>query len=212
MSRSADLPIRERLRALVDADPVVLFMKGDREQPQCGFSATVVGLLDRLLAEYATVDVLGDPEVREGVKEFSDWPTIPQLYVRGEFVGGCDIVREMYESGELYEVLGLSRDAAPAPHIEITQAAAALLQRERARAPSGALHLGIDARFRYSLGFGPASPDQLIVESAGFRVAIDADSARRADGLVLDVTETPSGPRLAIRNPNEPAPASQPRA
>ena len=97
---------RQRIEKLIGSDRVVLFMKGDRNVPQCGFSATVVQILDRLLPEYTTVDVLADPRIREGIKAFSDWPTIPQLYVGGEFLGGCDIVREMYTSGELQQTLG----------------------------------------------------------------------------------------------------------
>jgi len=91
----------ERIQALIDDNEVVLFMKGTRYAPQCGFSAQVVQILDSLVPEYQTVNVLEDPEIRQGIKEFSKWPTIPQLYVRGEFVGGCDIVTEMYQSGEL---------------------------------------------------------------------------------------------------------------
>ena len=98
---SLDDATRQRIQSIIDSSPVVLFMKGDRRMPQCGFSARVVQILDSMLPEYATVNVLTDPEVREGIKEYSAWPTIPQLYVRGEFVGGCDIVTEMYQSGEL---------------------------------------------------------------------------------------------------------------
>ena len=87
---------RDRIEELIASDRIVLFMKGDRNVPQCGFSATVVQILDRLAPEYTTVNVLADPRIREGIKEFSSWPTIPQLYVGGEFLGGCDIVREMY--------------------------------------------------------------------------------------------------------------------
>ena len=90
---------------LVKSHRVLLFMKGDRQFPQCGFSATVVGILDSLLPDYHTVDVLSDPGIRDGVKEYSSWPTIPQLYLDGEFQGGCDIVRELYESGELQQKL-----------------------------------------------------------------------------------------------------------
>jgi len=96
---------RERIDTLVKGSPVVLFMKGSRQMPQCGFSATVVQILDQLVPDYATVNVLEDPEIREGVKEYASWPTIPQLYVGGEFQGGCDIVIEMYESGELQQKL-----------------------------------------------------------------------------------------------------------
>jgi monothiol glutaredoxin len=96
---------RERIQSLIESDRVVLFMKGSRGMPQCGFSAQVVGILDSHLPRYTTVDVLQDPEIRQGIKEFTNWPTIPQLYVGGEFVGGCDIVTEMEQTGELKPVL-----------------------------------------------------------------------------------------------------------
>jgi monothiol glutaredoxin len=99
---------RARIQGLVASDDVVLFMKGNRQVPQCGFSATVVQILDHLIPQYTTVDVLQDPEVREGIKAFTQWPTIPQLYVNGEFVGGCDIVREMFQTGELQKALGVA--------------------------------------------------------------------------------------------------------
>ena len=90
-----------RIRGMVDQNNVVLFMKGTKMMPQCGFSSRVAGVLNYLGIEYLDVNVLADPEVRQGIKDFSDWPTIPQLYVKGEFVGGCDIVTEMMMSGEL---------------------------------------------------------------------------------------------------------------
>ena len=94
-----------RIRQEVEDNQVVLFMKGSPVFPQCGFSAAVVQVLSHLGVKFKGIDVLQDPGLRQGVKEFSNWPTIPQLYVKGEFVGGCDIVREMYESGELAELL-----------------------------------------------------------------------------------------------------------
>ena len=97
--------LRRRLQELIAADEVVLFMKGNRGRPQCGFSAAVVEVLDGLVPNYRTVDVLSDPEIRDGIKEYSSWPTIPQLYLGGEFQGGCDIVIEMYQSGELQQKL-----------------------------------------------------------------------------------------------------------
>ena len=97
---SLDDGTKSKLESIIGSDRVVLFMKGDRSFPQCGFSATVVQILDTMVPDYTTVDVLSAPDVREGIKEFSSWPTIPQLYVRGEFVGGCDIITEMFQSGE----------------------------------------------------------------------------------------------------------------
>ena len=101
----SDDPTRQRIQTIIDSDSVVLFMKGERRSPQCGFSAQLVQILDSMVPEYTTHDVLSDPEVRQGIKEFSNWPTIPQLYVRGEFLGGCDIVTEMYRAGELQTAL-----------------------------------------------------------------------------------------------------------
>ena len=98
--------VKERLDALVKSKDVVLFMKGTELFPQCGFSSRAVAILNHLGADYETVDVLQDPEIRQGIKEYSDWPTIPQLYVKGEFVGGSDIMMEMFESGELQQMVG----------------------------------------------------------------------------------------------------------
>ena len=100
--------LRDRIQGIIDGNDVVLFMKGTKHFPQCGFSATVVEVLRRSGSDFQDVNVLEDPAIRQGIKEFTNWPTIPQLYVRGEFVGGCDIVREMYENGELDAVLSPS--------------------------------------------------------------------------------------------------------
>ena len=99
-------PVHDFIAKTVAEHPVVVFMKGIPEQPQCGFSAQVVQILDHVGAEYVGVNVLHSDPLREGIKTYSDWPTIPQLYVSGEFVGGCDIVREMFQSGELQTLLG----------------------------------------------------------------------------------------------------------
>ena len=95
---------KDKIQNIIDENDVLLFMKGTPVMPQCGFSAAVVGVLSHMGIKYNSVNVLEDPEIREGIKEFSDWPTIPQLYVKKEFVGGCDIVKEMYENGELKKV------------------------------------------------------------------------------------------------------------
>ena len=96
---------QEKIATLVKANHVVLFMKGSVLFPQCGFSSRAVAILDRLGVPYETVDVLQDQDVRQGIKQYSDWPTVPQLYVKGEFVGGSDIMMEMFESGELQQLL-----------------------------------------------------------------------------------------------------------
>ena len=98
-------PVHERIQNEIAANPVMLYMKGNAMFPQCGFSARVVQILTHMGVPFQTANVLDDPELREGVKQFSNWPTVPQLYVKGEFVGGCDIVTEMYQSGELETML-----------------------------------------------------------------------------------------------------------
>jgi monothiol glutaredoxin len=100
-----DAVTKERIDADIASEDVVLFMKGTPVFPQCGFSAAVVGVLSHLGVKFRGINVLEDDEIREGIKAYSDWPTIPQLYVKREFVGGCDIIREMYETGELTEML-----------------------------------------------------------------------------------------------------------
>ena len=93
--------IADRIKSDIQNNSVILYMKGNSEMPQCGFSAVVVQILKNLNVPFKSVDILIDPETRQGIKDFSNWPTIPQLYVKGEFVGGCDIIREMFDSGEL---------------------------------------------------------------------------------------------------------------
>ena len=108
-------PVFEQIQAKIDAAPVVLFMKGNPMFPQCGFSARVVQILKHSGVNFASVNVLEDPEIRDGIKAFSDWQTIPQLYIKGEFVGGCDIVTEMFQAGELQALLkekGITQDEA----------------------------------------------------------------------------------------------------
>ncbi len=97
--------IIEKIKKTNDDNDIVLYMKGTKDLPQCGFSAVVVQILRNLKVNFLDVDVLRDPEIRQGIKEYTDWPTIPQLYIKGEFIGGCDIVKEMFQSGELTELL-----------------------------------------------------------------------------------------------------------
>ncbi|XP_067009885.2 glutaredoxin-3 isoform X2 [Anabrus simplex] len=104
-TKSNEEDLNSRLRNLINAAPVMLFMKGTAQQPRCGFSKTIVGILDGYSADYKTFDILNDEEIRQGLKTFSNWPTYPQLYINGELIGGLDIVKEMHENGELQAVL-----------------------------------------------------------------------------------------------------------
>lgn len=99
-------PIQERIQKEIEANTVMLYMKGEKSAPQCGFSGQVVHILNTLGVEFEARNVLADAELRDGIKTFSDWPTIPQLYIKGEFVGGCDIVTELYRNGELQKLIG----------------------------------------------------------------------------------------------------------
>ena len=114
MTEESMNPMREAIANAIGENPVILFMKGSPEQPRCGFSARTVAILQSLGQPFAAVDVLPDPRIRQELSALSNWPTIPQLFINGELVGGCDIVTEMYESGELQEALGLEADDAQA--------------------------------------------------------------------------------------------------
>jgi monothiol glutaredoxin len=116
MSEQNDNPIRDAISEAIADNPTILFMKGTPEQPACGFSARTVAALQALGAPFAAVDILPDPRIRQELSALSNWPTIPQLFVKGELVGGCDIVTEMYESGELADVLGVEPPASAPEH------------------------------------------------------------------------------------------------
>jgi monothiol glutaredoxin len=199
------MPLDDRMRSqiseLIDTNRVVLFMKGTRSFPQCGFSATVVQILNDLIPEYHTVNVLKDPDIREGIKEFSSWPTIPQLYVDGKFVGGCDIVREMYSAGELQGLLGV-KDEAKAPAITITPAAQKALSQAQT-GQEGVLRLAVSSRFEYELSLDEKRGGDFEIDAGGVKVLVDRMSSKRADGIRIDYTSEGGG-GFRIDNPNEP--------
>jgi len=202
---SLDDAARERISSLIESNDVVLFMKGNRAAPQCGFSATVVKILDGFIPAYETFDVLSDASIRDGIKEFSNWPTIPQLYIKGEFIGGCDIIQEIQGTGELAEKLGIDFSDAPPPTIEISDAAAEALRRATADAPpEQMLHLGIDARFKSSLFLAPRAEGEIAVGANGIELCLDRMSAARAVEARIDVTETPNGPAFQVHLPRAP--------
>ncbi|MBY0401549.1 Grx4 family monothiol glutaredoxin [Myxococcota bacterium] len=203
---SLDENVRQEINELIGSNDVVLFMKGNRQQPQCGFSATVVGILDALLPEYTTVDVLSAPHIREGIKAFSSWPTIPQLYVKGEFVGGCDIVQELYGSGEIFETLGLVPIKAVRPRIEITPAALRALSAAAAEHGGAGreLHLSVDPQFQSHLSIAPRGRADVEAICEGLVLLLDPISASRADGITIDVADTPNGQAFRVDNPNAP--------
>jgi monothiol glutaredoxin len=216
MTQSA--AIQQQISNLVNNHPVVLFMKGSRQMPQCGFSAQVVRILDELIPDYETVDVLRDPEMRDAIKQFSDWPTIPQLYIEGKFVGGCDIVRDLNESGELQTLLGKqtksvgdkgeSGAARPMPTITVTASARGAIDQAAADATTSGqdnqpLHLLITAQFEHDLFFGPKTNADVEVPTNGPTLLLDRGSVGRANGVKIDFLEGDAG-GFKIDNPNAP--------
>lgn len=201
---SLDPTIRQRIETLLAANPVVLFMKGTRRAPQCGFSAAAVGCLDDVLDDYATFDVLGDPDLRQGIKEFGQWPTIPQLYVGGELVGGADLVQSMYASGELFTLLGKPPPDRSPPAITISGAAAERIKAALADSGDDALFLVIDNGFHPRFEFRPQGEHDIVAMADGLEVRFDPASAKRARGASIDWTTTPHGEGLAIHLPEAP--------
>ena len=202
---SLDPALRSRIESLLAANPVVLFMKGNPGAPQCGFSAKAVGALDAAGATYAHVDVLADAAIREGIKAYGDWPTIPQLYIGGELVGGSDIILQMAGSGELHTALGLPPPDRTPPQITITPAAAQMLRKALEDAGAGyALQVDIDRGFNARLQLAPRDEAAIASEAEGIRAQFDLASAQRARGMSIDWADDDRGRGLVIDNPNAP--------
>lgn len=198
--------VHKRIADLLAAHRVVLFMKGLPNAPRCGFSAKAAGTLNALGVDYHGVDVLADPEIREGIKQYGNWPTIPQLYIGGELLGGSDILESMLNSGELHDVLGLPRPERRVPTVHITDTAAAAIGRAMADAEPGlVLHLNIDAGYEAQFSLREAGGGEIVAEANGVRLHLDLLSASRAEGLEIDWVEDMRGAGLSIRNPNAPA-------
>ena len=197
--------LRQRIDALLQANRIVLFMKGDPGAPQCGFSAKAVAALSALETPYAHVDVLADGEIREGIKQYGDWPTIPQLYIDGELVGGSDIIEQMANSGELHAALGLPPPDRTPPGVTVAPAAAQMLRKAIEDAGGEVVvKLDIDPRFRTRLQLAPEDANAITVESEGVRLQVDVAAARRAEGIVIDWADDHRGRGLVVENPNAP--------
>ena len=198
--------LRDRIDDMVHKSRVVLFMKGNRRMPQCGFSATVVGILSDLTGEFDTHDILADADLRAGIKEYADWPTIPQLYIDGEFVGGCDIVRDLDRSGELAKMLGVQQTV-EIPQIKVTPAAVAALREaltQESTTEADRLRLSIDPHFAHALNVSPKQEGDVEVGVGELTFVLDKGSARRANGLRLDYSADEANAGFKIDNPNAP--------
>jgi monothiol glutaredoxin len=196
-----DTPTRERIEALLSQHEVVLFMKGTRQQPMCGFSAAATNTLNDVVSHYHTVNVLEDPEIREGIKEYGQWPTIPQLYVKGELVGGSDIIRQLYTSGELYTLFGATPPDRTPPEITITDKAAEMIRSGMANAQGMALHLEIGPDHSAGFQLAPAGDFDIVTNANGIEVHFDPGSAQRAKGIVIDWVSTVQGEGLSLKFP-----------
>jgi monothiol glutaredoxin len=195
---------RARIESLLADHHVVLFMKGTRLAPQCGFSAAAADRLNALLDDYHSVDVLADEEIRAGIKEFGQWPTIPQLYIGGELVGGADIVQTMFDSGELHRVLGVAAPDRTPPQLTISDAAVEKVRAALADAGDAKLFLVVDGRFQPQFQLREPGDHDIVTVANGLEVRFDAASAQRARGASIDWTRTPHGEGLAIFLPQAP--------
>ena len=208
---SLDPVVRQRIQTLLETHPVVLFMKGMPNAPQCGFSARTVQALAAIgLEDYHAVDVLADADLREGIKLHGNWPTIPQLYIRGELVGGSDIVGQMAESGELQSALGLPPPDRTPPVVEVTPAAIAMLRNAIENAGEGiAVQVQVDPQYQARLQLVPADAKAIATTLDGVRLQFDLASARRASGLSIDFADDERGRGLVISHPSAPPPVRE---
>lgn len=208
---SLDDALRQRIDHCIESDDVVVFMKGHRAAPQCGFSATVVEVLDGYLDHYQSVDVLQDEALREGLKVYSSWPTIPQIYVDGEFIGGCDILREMHQSGELRSKLGDKIVEIAPPKIEVSpEAAVAVRQAVGLEDGEVLLRLRVDPRYYNELSVEQeGEPEDFRVESEGITVLVDRASARRANGVRIEFVQNEAESGFRVDNPGAPTTVRQ---
>jgi monothiol glutaredoxin len=196
--------VRAQIEKLIGDHKVVLFMKGNKHFPQCGFSSRVVKMLKETGVPFEGINVLSDPNLREGIKEFSEWPTIPQLYVDREFLGGCDIVTEMFQNGELHQKLGVKPVANDTPPtLTLTEAARTALK--DAQEPGTAFYIECSDEFRYELYFdAPKKDGHHLIALGDLTVVVPFGSAKQVNGLKLDFVTTKDGGAFKIDNPNEP--------
>jgi len=166
-------------------------------------------MLNSLLSSYTTVDVLQDQEIREGIKEFGNWPTIPQLYIDQELVGGCDIVTAMFNNGELHECLGVDKPDRTPPDVTITESAAEKILESMQGHEDVGLHFQVDTNWQSQFNLAPAQGHEIRVETSGITLLFDVASAQRARGAVIDWVSSMQGEGLTISLPSAPEPVHQ---
>ena len=201
--------VKGKIDNYIKGNRVVLFMKGTRQQPMCGFSAKTVAALDSVIPDYLTVNVLDDQEIREGIKVYGNWPTIPQLYIDGELMGGCDIVMSMLNSGELHQCLGAEAPDRTPPEVTITEKAAEKIREVMEGHEGVGLFFNVDANWDARFDLGPPQGHEIIAESNGMKVYMDIGTAQRARGATIDWVSNMQGEGLTIDLPGAPAPVKQ---
>lgn len=201
---------KQIIENLISKNDCVLFMKGTPSHPQCGFSSNTVTIVKELLGDdFITFNVLENNEVREGIKEYGNWPTIPQVYVKSELIGGNDIVTEMYNTGELHSLLNLPQpDRTPAV-IKITDKAKENILAGIENIGSNVLMLSIDGQFNTRFSIDKPKGYEVVSEVADIKIYMDVGTAKRANGIEIDWVEDLQGAGLVIKNPNEPKPVNQ---
>lgn len=198
--------VHARITKLLAENAVVLFMKGGKDQPRCGFSAKATDVLNELSPQFVGIDVLLDEEIRQGIKLYSNWPTIPQLYINGELVGGSDIITQLFNTGELHQLLGAPAPDRSAPHITISDNAAIAIRAGMADEPGVVLHLRIDRRWQAHFQLAPAEGHEIKANAAGIEILMDVATAQAAQGMHVDWVESLQGAGLSIKLPRAPKP------
>ncbi len=209
------MSVHDEIRALVEQNHVVLFMKGTRSAPQCGFSARVCDILDEFLDEYRTVNVLADPQIRDAVKTFSSWPTIPQLYVGAKFVGGSDIVHELTKSGELAEVLGTERIDLSEPEVTFSPSAEAAFLRfweAEGDTEEPVVRLTVGSNWEPMLDLDQQRDGDIVLDMGELDLVMTRSTARRVDGLSVDFIERGGQMGFKVDNPSRPPMVKQLKA
>ncbi|MFK7957742.1 MAG: Grx4 family monothiol glutaredoxin [Lysobacterales bacterium] len=195
------------IESLLADNRIVLFMKGTPQAPQCGFSASASGILNSLVdGSYATFNVLEDEGVREAIKTYGDWPTIPQLYIDRELVGGSDIVDQMFNSGELHQMLGMEPPDRTPPEITISDQAADAIRQGMESQPGADLHFKVDEYWRCQFSLEPASGGEIKSEAGGIVFHMDINTAQRARGANIGFEDAMQGSGLTIDLPQAPPP------
>lgn len=194
-----------RIEKMLDENPVFLFMKGTPQTPMCGFSSNTVKILKDMIGdEFGSFNVLEDPEIRDGIKAYGQWPTIPQLYINKELIGGNDIISEMFNTGELHELLNIAQPDRTPPEISITDEALNHIKEGLKDMGSHQLFLSVDEDFNTRFSLEMPKGYEVVADVGDLKVYMDIGTAKRAAGVEISWLDELQGSGLRIKNPNEP--------